>query len=112
LQNRLFNDVVAALNATFAHGDAAPQPLPDELTRILSQYVAKARKEGDGLHDELRTIFAQHVEGNANKLPAFISMLKVLRPAIASEDRLAVWHQSCRHVRCPRLCPRLALLRQ
>jgi hypothetical protein len=92
MENRLFNDVVAALNATFAHGDA-PQPLPDELTRILSQYVAKARKEGDGLHDELRTIFTQHVEGNANKLPAFISVLKTVRPAIASEDRLAVWFQ-------------------
>jgi hypothetical protein len=92
LQNRLLNDVVAALNATFAHGDAA-QPLPDELTRILAQYVVKARKEGDGLHDELRAVFGHHVEGNANKLPAFVSVLKALRPAIASEDRLSIWFQ-------------------
>jgi hypothetical protein len=86
------NDVVAALNATFAHTDA-PRPLSDDLTRILAHYVARAKKEGDGLHDELRAVFAQHVQASSNKLPAFVSVLKALRPAIASEDRLAIWFQ-------------------
>ncbi|KAG9580321.1 hypothetical protein KCV01_g15799, partial [Aureobasidium melanogenum] len=86
-------DVVAALNATFAHADA-PQPLPDDLIRTLTQYPAKAKKEGDGLHDELRSIFRHHVEAHPNKLPAFVSVLKTLRPAIVAEDHLAAWFQN------------------
>ncbi|KAH0372116.1 hypothetical protein KCU65_g1242, partial [Aureobasidium melanogenum] len=87
------SDVVAALNATFAHADA-PQPLPDDLIRILTQYLAKAKKEGDGLHDELRAVFRHHVEAHPNKLPAFVSVLKTLRPAIVIEDHLAAWFQN------------------
>ncbi|CAD0108730.1 unnamed protein product [Aureobasidium uvarum] len=87
------NDLVAALHATFAHADA-PQALPDELARILAQYAAKARKEGDGLHEELQAVFRNHVQAHANRLPAFVSVLKALRPAIVNEDHLAIWFQS------------------
>ncbi|KAI4720842.1 hypothetical protein E4T48_02984 [Aureobasidium sp. EXF-10727] len=87
------SDVVAALNATFAHADA-PQALPDELARLLAQYAAKARKEGDGLHDELQAVFRHHVQAHANRLPAFISVLKALRPAIVNDHHLAFWFQS------------------
>ncbi|KAG2162809.1 hypothetical protein VTO58DRAFT_105683 [Aureobasidium pullulans] len=87
------NDVVGALNATFAHPDA-PQALPDELSRILSGYVAKPRKEGDGLHDELRSVFRHHVEAYPNKLPAFVAVLKTLRPAITGDDHIALWFRN------------------
>ncbi|KAI5276455.1 hypothetical protein E4T47_00719 [Aureobasidium subglaciale] len=87
------NDLVGALNATFAHPDTT-HPLPDDLTRILSQYVGKARKEGDGLHDELRTVYRHHVEARPNKLPAFVAVLKLLRPAITSDSHLASWFRN------------------
>lgn len=79
------NDVVAALNQTFAQADP-PHPLPEELTRILSSYIARQKKEGDGLHDELRQVYRNHVEAHANKLPSFMAVLKVMRAGMIKHD--------------------------
>ncbi|KAG9194533.1 hypothetical protein G6011_04568 [Alternaria panax] len=83
-----------ALTATFAAPTVAC-PLPDELYATIDAFLARYDDIDDHdsqrFHDDLHALYLRHVASSPDKRGAFLSALRLLRPAITGEARLTAW---------------------
>lgn len=85
---------IKALDSTFS-APTVPCPLPDELVAtiqaFLDKYAPIDEHDSQRFHEDLHALYLRHVAGKPEKHGAFLSLLRILRPAITGEDRLSVW---------------------
>ncbi|KAH7398250.1 Hamartin protein-domain-containing protein [Pyrenochaeta sp. MPI-SDFR-AT-0127] len=85
---------IKALNATFA-AIAVPYPLPDELRTTIEAFLDRYDDIDDHdsqrFHEDLHALYLRHVARCEEKHGAFLSALRLLRPAITGETRLTTW---------------------
>jgi hypothetical protein len=83
------------LKAINAHVALNAFPLPDELLDIIQAYLDKQSPvedaESQRLQDELVNIYQKDVRDKPSRYPAFMAMLRQLRPAITHSTRLLQW---------------------
>ena len=86
-----------ALNAAFS-ASAVPDPLPDELYATIHAFLQRYDDIDDHdsqrFHDDLHALYLRHVANSPDKRGAFLSALRLLRPAITGEARLTAWWNS------------------
>lgn len=86
-----------ALNTTFS-ADVVPYPLPDELCATIDAFLERYHGIDDHdshrFHEDLHALYTRHVANNPDKRGAFLSALRILRPAITGEARLTAWWNS------------------
>ncbi|CAA9964719.1 Hamartin multi-domain protein [Pyrenophora teres f. maculata] len=87
-------ELLKALNTTFS-APGLPSPLPDELCAtiqaFLERYDGINEHDSQRFHEDLHALYWRHVANNAEKRSAFLSTLRLLRPAITGEVRLTTW---------------------
>ncbi|KAF2129262.1 hypothetical protein P153DRAFT_316029 [Dothidotthia symphoricarpi CBS 119687] len=87
-------EAIKALNTTFS-APTAPYPLPDELRDTIASFLERYDNIDDydsqRFHDDLHAVYQRHVAGNPEKLGAFLSALRLVRPALTGETRLTTW---------------------
>jgi len=87
-------ETVKALNTTFS-APAVPYPLPDELREAIENFLERYDgiddHDSQRFHDDLYTIYQRHVAASQEKHGAFMSVLRMVRPALVGEARLTVW---------------------
>ena len=85
---------IKALNATFSAA-TVPYPLPDELRATIESFLERYDSIDDHdsqrFHEDLHALYLRHVAGSSEKQGAFLSALRLLRPAITGETRLTAW---------------------
>ncbi|CAN9243085.1 unnamed protein product [Alternaria alternata] len=86
-----------ALNAAFS-ASTVPDPLPDELYATIDAFLQRYDDIDDHdsqrFHDDLHALYLRHVANSPDKRGAFLSALRLLRPAITGEARLTAWWNS------------------
>ncbi|KAI4709687.1 hypothetical protein J4E89_005703 [Alternaria sp. Ai002NY15] len=86
-----------ALNTTFS-ATTVPYPLPDELYATIEAFLERYDDIDDHdsqrFHDDLHALYLRHVASSPEKRGAFLSALRLLRPAITGEARLTAWWNS------------------
>jgi hypothetical protein len=86
-----------ALTTTFS-ATTVPYPLPDELYATIEAFLERYDDIDDHdsqrLHDDLHALYLRHVANSPEKRGAFLSALRLLRPAITGEARLTAWWNS------------------
>lgn len=87
-------EAVRALNSTFS-APITPYPLPEDLQQTIEAFLDRYQNIDDHdsqrLQDELLPLYKKYVADNPDKHGPFLSALKLLRPAIRGESRLAEW---------------------
>ena len=87
-------EAVKALNSTFS-APTTPYPLPEDLQQTIEAFLDRYQNIDDHdsqrLQDELLPLYKKYVADNPDKHGPFLSALKLLRPAIRGESRLAEW---------------------
>jgi hypothetical protein len=87
-------EAVKALNSTFS-APITPYPLPEDLQQTIEAFLDRYQNIDDHdsqrLQDELLPLYKKYVADNPDKHGPFLSALKLLRPAIRGESRLAEW---------------------
>ncbi|KAL5113959.1 hypothetical protein ACEQ8H_008141 [Pleosporales sp. CAS-2024a] len=87
-------DTLKALSTAFAAPDVAC-PLPDELRATVDAFLDRYHDLDDHdaqrFHDDLLALYQRHVAPAPAKHAAFLSLLRLVRPAITGEARLTVW---------------------
>jgi hypothetical protein len=87
-------ETIKALNTTFS-APSVPYPLPDELREAIESFLERYDgiddHDSQRFHDDLYTIYQRHIVASQEKHGAFMSVLRMLRPAITGEPRLTVW---------------------
>ena len=87
-------EAVKALNSTFS-APTTPYPLPEDLQQTIEAFLDRYQNIDDHdsqrLQDELLPLYKKYVADNPDKHGPFLSALKLLRPAIRGEGRLAEW---------------------
>ncbi|KAF5844995.1 hypothetical protein GGP41_001076 [Bipolaris sorokiniana] len=90
-------EALKALNATFS-AHVVPYPLPDELCATIDAFLERYHDIDDHdshrFHEDLHALYTRHVANNPDKRSAFLSALRILRPAITGEARLTAWWNS------------------
>lgn len=83
-----------ALNTAFSAA-TVPYPLPDDLRvtieSFLERYDSIEDHDSQRFHDDLHTLYQRHVAQTPDKNGAFLSLLRLVRPALTGESRLTVW---------------------
>lgn len=83
------------MKAIHTHIPSSSIPLPDDLLDIIESYLEKHLPLDDGdaqrLHEELLTIYQKEVKDQPGRFPAFLAILRQLRPAIGGHKRLLQW---------------------
>jgi len=83
-----------ALNTTFV-ATSVPPALPEELLAIIQPFLDRYDDIDDydaqRFHEELHALYLRHVAGQPDKLGAFLSTLRLLRPVITGDTRLTTW---------------------
>lgn len=91
---RSMREALKALNTIFAAA-SVPHALPDELLATIENFLERYDDIDDHdaqrFHDELHALYLRHVASQPDKLGAFLSALRLLRPVITGETRLATW---------------------
>jgi hypothetical protein len=86
-----------ALNATFS-APTVSYPLPDELYATIEAFLERYDDIDDHdsqrFHDDLHALYLRHVANSPDKRGPFLSLLRLLRPAITGEARLTAWWNS------------------
>lgn len=87
-------ETIKALNTTFS-APSVPYPLPDELREAIESFLERYDgiddHDSQRFHDDLYSIYQRHVAASQEKHGAFMSVLRMVRPAITGEPRLTVW---------------------
>jgi hypothetical protein len=87
-------DTLRALNTTFAATEV-PLPLPDELCAAIESFLERYEgiedPDSQRFHEDLHVLYLRHVAEDPSKHGAFLSALRLLRPALTGETRLTVW---------------------
>lgn len=90
-------EALKALNTTFS-ADTVAYPLPDELCATIDAFLERYHDIDDHdshrFHEDLHALYLRHVADNPEKRGAFLSALRILRPAITGEARLTAWWNS------------------
>lgn len=85
---------IKALTSTFS-APTVPYPLPDELRETIEYFLERYDNIEDHdshrFHDDLHTLYQKYVAQSPEKHGAFLAVLRLARPAITGEPRLAVW---------------------
>ncbi|KAF1943063.1 hypothetical protein EJ02DRAFT_502453 [Clathrospora elynae] len=85
---------IKALNTAFS-ATTVPYPLPDELCdaieKFLERYDNIEEHDAQRFHEDLHALYLRHVANSPEKRSAFLSALRLLRPAITGEVRLTTW---------------------
>lgn len=87
-------EAVKALDNTFGAPDV-PYPLPDELCATIQSFLDRYDNIDDHdsqrFHEDLLALYQRRVAEDAAKHGAFLSALRLVRPALIGEARLTVW---------------------
>jgi hypothetical protein len=87
-------EAIKALDNTFG-GPDVPYPLPDELCATIQSFLDRYDNIDDHdsqrFHEDLHALYERHVAEDAAKHGAFLSALRLVRPALIGEARLTVW---------------------
>jgi len=87
-------EAVKALETAFGTFDV-PYPLPDELCATIQSFLDRYDKIDDHdsqrFHEDLHALYQRHVAEDPAKHGAFLSALRLVRPALTGEARLTVW---------------------
>jgi hypothetical protein len=87
-------ETLRALNTTFAATEV-PLPLPDELCAAIESFLERYEgiedPDSQRFHEDLHALYLRHVAEDPSKHGAFLSALRLLRPALTGETRLTVW---------------------
>lgn len=87
-------EAIKALDSSFGTPDV-PYPLPDELFATVQSFLDRYDKIDDHdsqrFHEDLYAIYQRHVAEDPAKHGAFLSALRLVRPALIGEARLTVW---------------------
>ena len=87
-------EAIKALDNTFGAPDV-PYPLPDELCATLQSFLDRYDNIDDHdsqrFHEDLHALYQRHVAEDAAKHGAFLSALRLVRPALIGEARLTTW---------------------
>lgn len=87
-------EAIKALDTAFAAPDV-PYPLPDELLATIQSFLDRYDKIDDHdsqrFHEDLHALYQRHVAEDAAKHGAFLSALRLVRPALTGEARLTTW---------------------
>jgi hypothetical protein len=90
-------ETIKALNTTFS-ATTVPYPLPDELRATIESFLERYDDIDDHdsqrFHEDLHALYQRHVANSPQKRGAFLSALRLLRPAITGEARLTAWWNS------------------
>jgi hypothetical protein len=87
-------ETLRALNTTFAAAEV-PLPLPDELYAAIESFLERYEDiedpDSQRFHEDLHALYLRHVAEDPSKHGAFLSALRLVRPALTGEARLTVW---------------------
>ncbi|KAF9694616.1 hypothetical protein EKO04_007429 [Ascochyta lentis] len=87
-------ETIKALDNTFGASDV-PYPLPDELCATIQSFLDRYDNIDDHdsqrFHEDLHVLYQRHVAENRAKHGAFVSALRLVRPALIGEARLTTW---------------------
>ncbi|KAL6710210.1 hypothetical protein ACN47E_009156 [Coniothyrium glycines] len=87
-------DAIKALNTTFS-ATTIPDPLPEELRAAVESFLNRYENIDDHdsqrFHEDLHALYLRHVADHPEKHRAFLAALRMVRPAITGESRLAAW---------------------
>lgn len=87
-------ETIKALGNTFS-APATPYPLPDELRDTIASFLERYDDIDDHdsqrFHDDFHAIYQRHVAASPDKLGSFLSVLRLVRPALTGEARLTTW---------------------
>jgi hypothetical protein len=87
-------ETVKALDNTFGAPDV-PYPLPEELCATIQSFLDRYDNIDDHdsqrFHEDLHALYQRHVAGDVAKHGAFISALRLVRPALTGEARWTTW---------------------
>ncbi|KAF1839354.1 hypothetical protein BDW02DRAFT_148800 [Decorospora gaudefroyi] len=90
-------ETIKALNTTFAAA-TVPYPLPDELRATIESFLERYDgiddHDSQRFHNDLEALYLRHVANSSEKRSAFLSALRLLRPALTGEARLTAWWNS------------------
>lgn len=94
---RSLKDATKSLHVHFL-GPKTPASLPTESRRMLQAFIDDhtgkiEHDEAARASQELRQFWQKYVAGNAQKLGAFVGVLRELRPAIESEEDALAWYR-------------------
>jgi len=85
---------IKALTTAFS-ATTVPFPLPDDLVATIESFLDRYDDIDDHdsqrLHEDLHTLYLRHVASSPEKQPAFLSVLRLLRPAITGEAHWTIW---------------------
>ncbi|KZM25914.1 uncharacterized protein EKO05_0009197 [Ascochyta rabiei] len=87
-------ETIKALDNTFGASDV-PYPLPEELCATIQSFLDRYDNIDDHdsqrFHEDLHALYQRHVAEHAPKHGAFLSALRLVRPALTGEARLTTW---------------------
>lgn len=87
-------EAIKALDHTFGAPDV-PCPLPDELCATIQAFLDRYDNIDDHdsqrFHEDLHALYQRHIAEDATKHGAFLSALRLVRPALIGEARLTIW---------------------
>jgi hypothetical protein len=91
---RSMRETIKALNTTFS-APTVPYPLPDEIRTTVENFLERYDNIDDHdsqrFHEDLHTLYQRQVASSPEKNGAFLSLLRMVRPAITGEARLTTW---------------------
>ena len=92
--HRSMKEAIKALDNTFGAPDV-PYPLPDELCATIQSFLDRYdiidEHDSQRFHEDLHALYQRHVAEDAAKHGAFLSALRLVRPALTGEARLTIW---------------------
>ncbi|KAF2631096.1 hypothetical protein BU25DRAFT_437652 [Macroventuria anomochaeta] len=87
-------ETIKALDNTFSAPEV-PYPLPGELRATIQSFLDRYDNIDDHdsqrFHEDLHALYQRHVAEDAAKHGAFVSTLRLVRPALTGEARLTIW---------------------
>lgn len=93
-ESRTMRETLKALTTAFS-APSVPHPLPDELRQTIANFLEKYDgiddTDSQRFHDDLLPLYNKYVAGAPAKQPAFLAVLRAVRPALTGETRLGEW---------------------
>jgi hypothetical protein len=87
-------DTLRALTSTFS-ASTVPQFLPEEIHHAIEAFLERYNDiedhDSQRFHEDLLSLYMRHVAGNPEKHGPFLSVLRLVRPALTGEARLDEW---------------------
>ncbi|CAI6332559.1 unnamed protein product [Periconia digitata] len=87
-------ETVKSLHTIFSV-PAVPYPLPDGIKETIQSFLDRYANIDDHdsqrFHDDLYSLYTKHVAGQPDKIPTFLQLLNISRPALTGEMRWKEW---------------------